>query len=71
MEWKIAEHWFASFMFLVSFVVAGAFIMLLLDILEISPMSSFIILFFSMLIIFAPIAKYWKVKFFKKDNDKR
>ncbi len=71
MEWKIAEHWLACFMFLVLFVVVGAFFLLLLDILEIRGMLGFLVFFFSMAIIFAPIAKYWHGKFLNKGKDSK
>ena len=66
MEWKIGEHWFACFMFLVLFVMVGAFLLLLLDILEIRGMLGFLVLFYSMTIIFVPIAKYWHGKLLNK-----
>ena len=57
MEWKLGEHWFAYFMFLVLFIIVGAFILVLLDILEIRGRLGFLMFFFSMFIIFASIAK--------------
>ncbi len=63
MEWKVGEHWFAYFVLLLLFVVAGAFWLLLLDIFKIGKTATFLVFIFSMLIIFAPIAKYWHSKF--------
>ena len=59
MEWKLAEHWFAYFSFLVLFVIAGAIFMLLLDILEIKGVLGFLVFFVSIFIIFVPTAKHW------------
>jgi len=68
MEWKFGEHWFAYFMFLVLFIIVGAFFLLLLDILEIRGIPAFLLFFFSISIIFAPIAKYWHGKFLNKEK---
>jgi len=68
MEWKLGELWFVYFMFLVLFIIVGAFFLFLLDILEIRGISGFLVFFFSMSIIFAPIAKYWHGKFLSKEK---
>ena len=68
MEWKIGEHWFAYFMFLLLFSVVGAIILLLLDIFEVRGMIAYMVFFFSMTVIFAPIARYWSSKFLNKDK---
>jgi len=68
MEWKLGEHWFAYLMFLVLFIIVGVLFLLLLDILEIRGISGFLVFFFSMSIIFAPIAKYWHGKFWNKER---
>ncbi len=71
MEWKIGQHWFACFMFIVLFVIVGTFFLLLLDILEIKGMFGFLVFFFSMTIGFWPLAKYWRSKFLNKNKDSR
>jgi hypothetical protein len=69
MEWKLSEHWFAYFLFLVLFIIAGALFRLSLDVLEIRGTPGFLVFFFLTPIIFAPIAKYWHGKFLNKDRD--
>ncbi|MHC4171701.1 MAG: hypothetical protein ACYTBX_05050 [Planctomycetota bacterium] len=71
MESKLGEHWFAYFMFLILFSIVGAVFLLLLNIFEIRGRLGFLLFFFSMFIIFAPIAKYWHGKFLNNDKDSR
>ena len=68
MEWKLGEHWFAYLTFVILFIIVGALFLVLLDILEIRGISGFLVFFFSMSIIFAPIAKYWRGKFLNKER---
>ena len=68
MEWKLGEHWFSYFTFLLLFIVAGVIVLLLLDIFEVRGMIAYLIFFFSMTIMFAPIAKYWRSKFLNKSK---
>jgi uncharacterized membrane protein len=75
MEWKIGEqigkHCFSCFIFLVLFVVVGAFFLSLLEFLEISEMLRFGVFFFLMVIVFFPMAKYWRGKFLNKNKHTR
>lgn len=71
MEWKIGEHFFAYFLFLVLFVAVGVLFLLLLKIFEINEILEFWLLFFVMSIIFFPIAKFWRAKFLNKGKDNK
>ena len=68
MEWKLGEHWFAYFILILSFTAVGTVLLFLLDLLEIKGIPGFLVLLFSMSIIFAPITKYWHRKFINKDK---
>ena len=66
MEWKLGEHGFAYFLFLLLFFAVGAIILFLLDIFEVRGINAYLMFFFLMTVMFAPIAKYWRSKFLNK-----
>lgn len=66
MEWKLGEHWFAYFMLILLFIVAGSAILFVLDFFQIKGIVAYLIFFFSITVIFVPIAKCWHNKFIQK-----
>lgn len=69
MEWRFGVHWFAYLIFLLLFVAVGTIIFLVLDIYQIKGLTAFLIFFFSIIVLFIPIAKYWHNTFLKKSKN--